>query len=190
MKIILASKSPRRKEIMDMLMWDYSVVTKDTDESMDEQLSLDENLKNLAYKKAFSVAKEHKTSIVIGADTIVYAEGKILGKPHDEEDARKMLKIISSAPHYVCTGVCILNLDRGIDIRFVEKTSIVMSKMTSEEIDWYINTNEWEGKAGAYAIQGKGGIFIKEVCGDFYNVVGLPVNRVYRELKTVLSKEA
>lgn len=186
MGIILASKSPRRKEIMDMLMWEYEIITENIEETIDDKLSLEENIMNLAFKKANVVAIKNKNDYVIGADTIVYANNKILGKPKNDEDSRYMLRLISSEPHYVYTGVSILNISKGIDIRFFEKTKIVMSEMTEEEIDWYIKTREGFGKAGSYAIQGKGGIFIKEIEGDYYNVMGLPINRLYRELKNIM----
>lgn len=185
-KLILASTSPRRKEIMDMLYWDYVIETAEVEEIFDNDLSIEENLKNLAYKKAFPIAEKHRDSIVIGADTVVVAGDEVLGKPKDDEDAKRMLALLSSAPHFVYTGVCVLNLEKGIDTRFVEKTTIIMEKMSKEEIDWYVSTNECGGKAGAYAIQGKGGIFIKEIQGDYYNVVGLPINRLYNVLKDMI----
>lgn len=185
-KIILASNSPRRKEIMEMLPWSFSVDAVETDETMDKNIPLEENLKNLAYQKAEKISDKYPDKIVIGADTIVFAGGKILGKPTDEKDAREMLRLISSEEHYVYTGVCILKKDSSVDIRFVEKTAITMTKMSESDIDEYISYGEYIGKAGSYAIQGKGGIYVEKIDGDFYNVVGLPLNRLYRNLKEIV----
>lgn len=182
-KIILASKSPRRREIMEMLPWDFEIDAVDTDETMDPSKSLEENLHSLSYNKALPIAKKFPDSLVIGSDTIVYAAGEILGKPQDAEDARRMLRLISSHPHYVYTGVCLLNLAKKIDIRFTECTEVAMTPMTDAEIEYYIKEGEPFGKAGAYAIQGKGGVYVEKINGDFYNVMGLPLNRLYKELK-------
>lgn len=187
-KIVLASKSPRRKEIMEMLPWNFEIDAIDTKESMDDAKSLIENLHMLAYNKAKPVADKHPDSIVIGSDTIVYANNEILGKPKDKADAKRMLKLISTNAHYVYTGVCILNIEENIDIRFSECTEVYMTPMTDEEIDYYIEEGEPFGKAGAYAIQGKGGVYVEKIIGDFYNVMGLPLNRIYKELKKLMKE--
>ncbi len=184
--IILASNSPRRKEIMEMLPWDFFVEVEEVDETMDSSLSLDENLMMLAYIKAEQIADRYPDKIVIGGDTIVHVDGQVLGKPTDEEDAANMLKLISSHLHVVCTGVCILCRENNIDIRFVEKTDVTMTPMSEAEIARYIRDGEPFGKAGSYAIQGKGGVYVEKIDGCYYNVVGLPLNRLYKELKKII----
>ena len=182
-KIVLASKSPRRKEIMEMLPWDFDIDAIDTDESMDAHQSLEENLHQLAYNKAKPIAEKYPEALVIGSDTVVYANKEILGKPKDAADAKRMLKMISTNVHYVYTGVCILNLGENICIQFSECTEVHMTPMSNAEIDYYIEAGEPFGKAGAYAIQGKGGVYVEKIVGDFYNVMGLPLNKLYKELK-------
>ncbi len=185
-KIILASKSPRRQELMEMLPWAFEIEALDVDEQMDENRSVDENLMVLAHRKAIEIAHKYPDAIVIGGDTIVLADGRILGKPENLDDAKAMLRTISKEPHHVYTGICILCENRKLDIRFVEKTEVVMTPLTEQEIESYIADGEPFGKAGAYAIQGAGGVFVEKINGDFFNVVGLPVNRLYRELKKIL----
>lgn len=185
-KIYLASKSPRREEIMSMLPWDFEIQALDTKEEMDPDKTIEENLHILAYQKALPIAELHPESLVIGADTIVAVKGEILGKPKDEEDARRMLRLISRNRHSVYTGVCILSKDGKVDVRFSERTDVLMSPMSEDEISHYISLGEPFGKAGAYAIQGKGGVYVERIEGDFYNVMGLPLNRLYKELKLII----
>ena len=182
-KIVLASKSPRRKEIMEMLPWAFEIDAVDTDEHMNGNQSLEENLHQLAYNKAKPIAEKYPEALVIGSDTIVYADDEILGKPKDAADAKRMLKIISTHAHYVYTGVCILNLEENICVQFSECTKVHMTPMNDAEIDYYVEEGEPFGKAGAYAIQGKGGVYVEKIEGDFYNVMGLPLNRLYKELR-------
>lgn len=186
--LVLASNSPRRKEIMEMLPWDFTVDAKDTEEVFDPAKTLDENLMELAYQKAKVVAGNHEDQVIIGGDTIVLVDGEVLGKPKDEADAKRMLHLISHDVHYVCTGVCILHEKSGTNIQFVEKTAIHMTPMSQSEIDEYVNTGEPFGKAGSYAIQGKGGVYVEGIHGDYYNVVGLPLNRLYKELKSLYQR--
>lgn len=185
-KLILASNSPRRKEIMEMLPWDFFVEAMETDEKIDENESVEENLKNIAYQKAVCISRKYPEAIVVGGDTIVLVQGEILGKPKNEEDAKNMLRSISTRTHYVYTGVCILCKDRDIDIRFIGKTTVYMTPMSEKEIEEYVASGEPFGKAGSYAIQGKGGVHVEKIEGDYYNVVGLPLNRLYQELKMIM----
>lgn len=182
-KLILASKSPRRSEIMEMLPWEFTVDAADIEEQMDASCTLEDNLRELTYQKALPIAERYPDHIVVGADTIVLAEDEILGKPKDEADARRMLHLISHKPHEAYTGVCLLCLETGERIHFCECTRVVMTPMSEAEIDRYIAGGEPFGKAGAYAIQGTGGVFVERIEGDFYNVMGLPLNRLYQELK-------
>lgn len=180
-KIILASKSPRRKELMELTPWEFSVDAVDVDETMDESQDIEENLKELACKKALPIARKYPDDIVIGSDTIVYIDGQILGKPADTDHAKKLLKKLSGRAHSVYTGVCIIDANDK-KIKFCEKTTVVFKELTEEEIDWYVSSGEPMGKAGAYGIQGHAGLFVESIVGDYFNVVGLPINRVYEEL--------
>lgn len=181
-EIILASKSPRRKELMALTPWEFIVDALDVDETMDESLDLEENLKELAFKKAEPIAAKYPQNIVIGSDTIVYIDGQILGKPIDTEDAKRLLRLLSGKEHSVCTGVCIIDGNTGKTVKFCESTKVVFKELTEDEINWYAQTGEPMGKAGGYGIQGQGGLFVEGISGDYYNVVGLPINRVYEVL--------
>lgn len=183
-RIILASKSPRRKELMALTPWDFIIDAADVDETMDENSDIEENLKELACRKAEPIAEKYPHDIVIGSDTIVYIDGQILGKPADEADAKRLLRLLSGRSHSVYTGVCIMD-GNGRRIKFCEKTSVVFKELTEEEIDWYVSSGEPMGKAGAYGIQGHAGLFVESIVGDYYNVVGLPLNRVYEELSRI-----
>lgn len=181
MKLILASKSPRRYEILKNLGYEFTVKTADIDENSDIT-SPRELVMDLAYKKALSVAKQcDNQCVVIGCDTVVAIGDKILGKPENEQDARKMLSLLSGNVHSVYSGLCVVKGEKVL-IDYC-KTDVYFDKLTSDDIDWYINQNEWVDKAGSYGIQGKAGIFVKKIDGDYFNVVGLPVNILYNLLK-------
>ena len=179
--IILASKSPRRKEILSMLNFPFDVIVSVCDEEFDSLLSIEENIKNVAYQKALSVFKNHNNSIVIGADTVVYLDNEILLKPKDKDDARNMLKKLSGKSHYVISGLCVMNKDKVV--KTFTKTVVTFKTMTNEEIEEYINTSEPYDKAGGYAVQGLASKFIKEINGDYFNVVGLSISTIYDILK-------
>jgi septum formation protein len=180
-KIILASQSPRRKELMELLELDFIVAKSDVDEIFDETLEVHEMAMDLASQKARDVAKFFSDSIVIGFDTIVVYQKHVLGKPKDYEDAKYMLKMLSGTKHQVITGVAIYY--RGSVEQFYASTDVVFHEITNDEIDKYIKSNEHLDKAGAYGIQGKAAKFVKEIYGDFYNVMGLPVSSLYQTLK-------
>ena len=184
--IILASGSPRRKELVGNLPYNFKIIAKEVDETFDLALSPQENVMMLAKQKAIVVANEHPESFVVGCDTVVVIDGIILGKPVDEEDAKRILRLISGKTHTVFTGVCILCAMENVDIRFFEETKVKMKALADDEIDWYIKTGEPMDKAGAYGIQQKGAIFIERIDGDYFNVVGLPLNRLYVELGKVI----
>lgn len=181
-KIVLASKSPRRKEIMELTPWEFEVDAVDIDETMDKNLGLVENLMNLAQKKAQPIANKYPDSIVIGSDTIVCVDDEILGKPKDESEARSMLQMLSGREHSVFTGVSIQIINRDVKITLCEETKVYFKNLTESEISWYIKSGEPFGKAGSYGIQGKAGLFVEKIDGDYYNVVGLPLNKLYEEL--------
>ena len=179
-KMILASASPRRREILQMAGMDFTVCVSDVDESVDVDASPCELVCALAQKKAEAVAAQHPGKTILGADTIVCIDGAALGKPKDRADAHAMLRKLSGRKHEVFTGFCILR--GGQCINDYEQTAVYFRELEEAEISWYLDTGEPFDKAGAYAIQGKGGLFIRRIEGDYYNVVGLPICRIATEL--------
>ena len=185
-RIILASQSPRRRELLTQIGLKFEVIPSTVEEVITSTNSV-EVVQELAQQKARDVAnvaaKEtpKESLLVIGADTIVVYEGKILGKPGDKEDAVRMLTMLQGKEHSVYTGVALLSGEQ--EIVFAEETRVQMCPMTPEEILWYVNTGEPMDKAGAYGIQGLCARFIRQIQGDYNNVVGLPVGRIYQELK-------
>lgn len=183
--LILASGSPRRRELMSQVGLDFTVVTSDADENIKE-MEPEDYVRELSSVKAQSVLEQYADNedsvIVIGADTIVYHKGEILTKPKDEEDAFRILKSLEGQIHQVYTGVTICSTHKNVS--FYEKTDVWVYDMTDEEIRDYISTGEPMDKAGAYGIQGKFAAYIKGIEGDYNNVVGLPVARLVHELKT------
>ena len=178
--LILASASPRRKELLTLLDLPFQTYSADIDESLPANITPLVAVEQLARKKAQAVFNEHKQSIVIGCDTIVVLGEKILGKPADSEDAFSMLSQLSNSTHEVYTGVCIMSEQRTVV--FHEVTNVTFWKLNQQDIDAYIDSGEPFDKAGAYGIQGKAALFVKEISGDYYNVVGLPISRLAREL--------
>lgn len=181
-RIILASGSPRRKEILKHHHIDFEIKVSDVDESC-EQMSPEDLVKELSARKANAVFSDYSKEIVLGADTVVAYESEILGKPADDEEAFQMIKMIQGNRHQVYTGVTICSSKKTIT--FAEKTDVVVKPMTDKEIKDYIATGEGRDKAGSYAIQGLFGCYILGYEGDYENVVGLPGSRV----KEVLEKE-
>lgn len=179
-KIILASASPRRTEILTLAKINHEVIVKDHKEVIDQTKTPIQIVKSLAYQKAKAVFDDYQDDIVIGADTIVVCD-KILGKPKDRLDAYKMLKMLSNKTHQVITGVAILSKERISN--FAEVTNVTFKEMSDEDIYEYIDSENVYDKAGAYAIQGMAGKFISKIEGDYYNVVGLPMCRVSEELR-------
>jgi len=181
-KIILASASPRRKEILEKFDIDFEQIVSSADENITHDIGPDLLVKELSVLKARAVAKIHKKDIILSADTIVYADGEILGKPKDEEDAKNMLRKLSGKEHFVYTGYCLLE---PLTMKMVSKSvcAVVSFKELSKEIiDTYVKSREPFDKAGAYAIQGKGSVLVKEVKGDYFSVVGLPISDVFDTL--------
>ncbi len=182
--MILASQSPRRVELMSEAGYSCRVVPADIDESPLSRETPSQMVERLARAKAEFVANTaaEPDEVVLAADTIVAADGKKLGKPADENDARSMLAALSGRTHQVATGVCLV---KGGDVRsFVETTEVEFFELEQAETDAYVKTGEPLDKAGAYGIQGAGGrLLVRGIRGDYYNVVGLPIARVVRELK-------
>ena len=178
--IILASVSPRRRELMGLIAKDFKCVRPECNENLPAGISPRDAVCNLAQRKAASVAVNDE-DIVIGADTVVAAGGKILGKPADKAEAADMLRILSGTEHEVYTGVAILG--KNINEVFFCKTEVRFKKLTEEEIMSYVATGEPMDKAGAYGIQGSGALFISGISGDYYNVMGLPVCMLNEKIK-------
>lgn len=179
--LILASASPRRKELLNMLQLSFQIASSDVDETYDAALSPEKIVQELALRKAKSVAKQHENATVIGADTIVVYENNILGKPKNAQEAVDMLTKLSGNTHAVYTGVAIVQASKTS--LFYEKTDVTFWKLTEEEIDTYVQTGEPFDKAGAYGIQQLGATLVKKIHGDYYTVVGLPIAKTIRELK-------
>jgi len=176
--IILASKSPRRKYLLEQAGLDFSVIPSSFDESTVELSSPETYVRDLAQAKAAQVAAEYPASWVIGADTIVSIDGTILGKPASETQAYEMLQRLSGRIHQVFTGYCICCQTRSKLFTDSIKTDVRFKKLSDDEIKWYIHTREPFDKAGAYAIQGLGSFLVKSINGSYTNVVGLPVCEV------------
>ncbi len=180
-QIILASESPRRKELLKQLGLKFKVVPSHFKEDMSLNMPPAKLVEYLSFKKAEVVAKKYPKAIIISADTLVLLKGKVLGKPKNFLDAKKMLQNLSGRVHQVITGFTILNKDKIISKSV--STKIKFRKLSQKEITVYINTKEFMDKAGAYAIQGRGGIFVETIVGDYTNIVGLPISNLIKELE-------
>lgn len=185
---ILASKSPRRRDILDLMGLKYICIPSEYDES---SLKYPGNIKYLpkylSYNKCLEVFKTHQDDIVIGADTIVIINKKVLGKPKDKDDASQMLHMLSNKTHMVVSGVCIKSINKTIN--FIDVAYVTFKKLNEEDIEAYLNTDEPYDKAGSYAIQGAGNKFIKKIRGDYYTIMGLPYKKLIRKLKLFHTKE-
>lgn len=184
-RIILASASPRRKDLLEQVGARFEIMPGEGDEVITKTLP-DEAVEELSRQKAEEIARRvSEPAIIIGADTVVAIDGKILGKPKDEEDAASILSSLQGRTHQVYTGVTIIMKDGKKEkyVTFSEATAVTMYPMSDMEIRNYIKTGEPMDKAGAYGIQGKSAIFVKGIQGDYNNVVGLPIARLYQELK-------
>lgn len=184
-KIILASASPRRKELLTQIGVEFDIMVSDKETDIDSTDPV-KACEKQAMQKALdieekAVLKYKEDHIIIAADTIVALEGSILGKPKDKEDARLMLEKISGKKHKVYTAVCVFNSRLKTHKSFVEETAVEVAELSKEDIEFYLSGDEAYDKAGAYAIQGLFSRYIVGIEGDYYNVMGLPVGRVYRE---------
>lgn len=180
MNVILASASPRRKELLGYIVPRFEIIPADVDETLPEEIPAEKSAEFLAVKKAGHISAQYPESIVIGSDTVVIVDGEILGKPADEADAYRMLKKLSGKVHTVVTGVCISQGEKKKS--FSEATRVEFYLLSEEEIRDYIATGDPMDKAGAYGIQGEGCVLIKGIEGDFFTVMGLPAARLKREL--------
>ena len=181
---VLASKSPRRKELLKLIFDEFLISPDESEENADSNLLPEEYVMRLAEDKCINVSENFPDdTIVIGADTVVVKYGEILGKPKDKEEAKRMLNFLKNSIHSVYTGVSVINKKQNKLITFFEKTDVYFYDITDDEIDEYVNSKEPMDKAGAYGIQEKGALFVKKIDGDYNNVVGLPVSRLYKILK-------
>lgn len=185
-KIILASQSPRRKQLLEWAEIPFEIVVKETDETFPEGLRTDEAAIHIARNKANAVqSMAAKDAVILAADTIVVLKGRIIGKPKDRREAIRILSDLSGQKHVVITGVVIKKGKQ--EIAFADSTDVYFHELTREQIEFYVDKYQPYDKAGAYAIQEWIGVVgIKSVTGDFYNVMGLPVSRVVRELEKII----
>ncbi len=185
MHFILASGSPRRKEILEELGYQFEIKTGDYDESTVALDDPKEGVQKLALGKALAAVQQ--PGLYLGSDTVVVLDGVVMGKPSDEQDAFRMLRSLSGRTHEVCTGVALVTVGEDGTVEhtetFVEATEVTFFELTDEEIDRYIRTGEPMDKAGAYGIQGLGRVLVEGIRGDYETVVGLPAARVYRALR-------
>lgn len=182
--VVLASKSPRRSELLKLIKRNFSVIPPDAEEIVPPEFLPEDVPMYLAAQKALVVAENHPDSLVIGCDTVVILGGDILGKPHDKEHAFKMLSALSGKTHSVVSGVCLCY--KGRTLTFDEKTLVSFYPLNEKDILEYIATGSPMDKAGGYGIQDSAALFVKKINGDYYNVVGLPVARLKREIARLL----
>lgn len=181
-KLILASGSPRRRELLTAVGWEFEAITAGIDESVKPGEDPVTYVQRLAKSKAEAVAAKLGRGLVLGADTTVVIDNQILGQPIDDDDARRMLQLLNDRWHEVLTGVAVVRVAGQSRVAY-ERTRVRFAEMSDTEIDWYVSTGEARGKAGAYGIQGAAGLFIKEIEGDYFNIVGLPIRLVYELVK-------
>jgi septum formation protein len=177
-KLVLASGSPRRAEILERAGWPHEIIVAGIDETVLPNEEPAAYVQRLARSKAEAVASRLSEGVVLGADTTVVVASQILGQPVDDEDARRMLRLLNAKWHDVLTGVAVVRVGGETRVAY-ETTRVRFAEMSETEIDWYIATREPFGKAGAYGIQGKAALFIEEIEGDYFNIMGLPIRLVY-----------
>ncbi|MCM1578669.1 MAG: Maf family protein [Ruminococcus sp.] len=179
--IILASASPRRRELLSYSVKSFEVRPTDTDETVPGNISPEETAEFLAVKKAKAAEEKYPYDDIIAADTVVILDNEIMGKPRDINHARQMLRKLSGRTHKVITGVCVCS--RGRSVSFSETTEVTFYELTDSEIENYVQSGDPMDKAGAYGIQSAGALLVKGIKGDYFNVVGLPVAKLHRVLE-------
>ena len=178
-KVILASKSPRRAEILRMIGIDFKVIPSNIKEKIDDRITKNKIAEFLSQKKAETISVKYPNDIIIGADTIVISKGEIFGKPKDEEESKQMLKMLSGNSHEVITGVTLINESKGAIKTFSEVTKVFVRKIPKNQIEYYIKNFNTLDKAGSYGIQEWSSVWIKKINGCYYNVMGLPISKFY-----------
>jgi len=185
-QVVLASGSPRRKELLELIGVDFKIITSNKEEVI-TSTNPEEVVKELSIMKAEDVAEGVSgPALILGADTVVAHNGRILGKPKDREDAVRMITSFAGDEHYVYTGVCIIRKEADGSVKrliFAEGTKVSVYPMSAEEIERYVDSGEPMDKAGAYAIQGLFAPYIRGIEGDYYNIVGFPIAGIYQRLK-------
>lgn len=187
-QIILASKSPRRKQLLEEIGLEFEVYPSDFEEK-NEGLLLEELVAHNAIGKAQDVARHYRNALIIGVDTLVAFQNHTIGKPKDKEDAKRILRLLSNTTHKVISGICVMDTDSKKTISAIETTFVTIDRLDEEDIENYVNCGEGGDKAAGYAIQGRGSLFVKKIEGDYYNVVGLPIYRLRNILKEFGIKE-
>ena len=182
-KVILASASPRRKELLDKIGLKFEVEPSNYGEDIDPRLEPHELAKSLSLKKAKTVASNHKDALVIAADTFIVFEGRILGKPQTETEAKRILEAINGKPHRVITGFTVIDTQSDKTLSKSVETKVYIRRLSPDEIDAYVRSREALDKAGAYAIQGLGSVIVERIEGDYFNVIGLPLCALTESLK-------
>ncbi|WP_277678050.1 Maf family protein [Gracilibacillus dipsosauri] len=181
-KLVLASSSPRRQELLKQVEIPYTLRAPNVDESQIASKDPAEKVRKLALLKGRHVTLQEDEEVILAADTVVSYNNQILEKPKNKEEAYRMIATLSGNVHEVFTGVMIRSFDN--EVAFVERTEVEFWTLSEEEINWYLSTNDPYDKAGAYGIQSIGAIFVKQIIGDYYTVVGLPLSRVVKELSS------
>ncbi len=181
--LILASNSSRRKQLLELLQIPFEAVPSRVREELVQAPQPQQLALELAALKAREVANDYPARWVVGADTVVWLDGKALGKPTGHEDARRMLELLQGRVHTVVTGLCVVRLDKGLQKNCAVSTLVEMRGLSDKELDWYVSTGEPMDKAGAYGIQGLGSMFITRIQGSYTNVVGLPIPELVRILR-------
>ncbi len=184
-RVLLASESPRRRELLMKTGFTFMSKGSIIDETLDSSLSVYEAVEQVALKKAQVMLERYEDELIVGADTVVYIDGEVLGKPRDEEDAYEMLKKLSGKTHEVITGVAIC--DGGSVHTFHEVTKVKFYELRDEQLKAYVKTREPYDKAGAYGIQEHGALMVENIEGDYYNIVGLPIAKLYRYLLPIVT---
>lgn len=180
--MILASNSQRRYDILNEMGFKFKVIIPNIEENSDKKIVV-EKVKEIAYKKAMHIAKENPKDFVLAADTIVEIDNEILGKPKDDIEAKNYLKKLSGKTHRVITAYSFINLEKNIFICDFDSSEIEFYNLNEKDIEWYLSTQEPFDKAGAYAIQGKGRIFVKNIKGNYFSIVGFPIAKFMRNLQ-------
>ncbi len=181
-KIVLASSSPRRKDLLEHIGLSFDIVSSDFNESSVVEKTPKKTVEKLSLEKAMAIAPKYKDAVIIGADTIVVLKDKILGKPKDKKDAKHTLKMLSGTTHSIITAFTLIDTKTGRTITRSVASRVTMRKISDKQIDNYIKTGEPMDKAGSYAVQGYGSLLIERIEGNYFGIVGLPLNILRNEL--------
>ncbi len=179
--MILASNSPRRKEILESVGFELKIISSNIEEKS-TKIDLKEKVKDIAYQKAMCVAENNRKEFILAADTIVELDGIVLGKPKTEDEIYNYLRMLSGKTHRVITAYSFINIEKELCINVVVENQVEFYDISEEEIKWYIESGEPFDKAGAYGIQGKGRVFVREIKGDFYAIMGFPISHFLKTL--------